>query len=321
MGTQKRNLGLDILKSVLAWLVILGHILQIQITNGNSEVSIWAIEYFIYSFHMPLFIAITGYLMYGKRIEVQAFIKKRSIQLLVPCLVWGLLIGIYDYYIGHDNLKQVVKDVILSDLWYLKSLYVILLVSLPFLLFRESIYKAIGVLIIFATSALFGGIFLMALQTPAFLFGYYLHAIEYKLEGKKLIRIIFFVISLLLFVSELAILRPDIDTNCLNILQYDSSAYYLNYANRMLLALSGIPVIFLAFKRVLWGGGVLSTIGRYSLGIYCVQSLITERLFASLFSHCSLIGCFIISIVQLTICILLCVLFEKNKFLKKTIGM
>ena len=258
MNTSIRNQGLDVLKAVLAWLVILGHILQIQIANGNTDFLSGQIEYFIYSFHMPLFIAITGYFLYGKKVEIQSFIKKRSVQLLVPCLVFGLIIGFYDYFIGHSSIQLAVKDFILSDLWYLKSLYIILLVSLPFLLFRTNISKVIGVVIVLAISALFGGIFLLALQAPAFLFGYFLHAFEVRLEGKKLISIIIFVIALLLFVSELTIFRPDINTNCLNILQFNSSAEFVNYANRILLALTGILVIFFAFKRIKWGGGTFN---------------------------------------------------------------
>ena len=53
-----RNYFLDYSKGILAFLVVLGHVITLKYTYGDywNSYSIWC----IYSFHMPLFIAISG---------------------------------------------------------------------------------------------------------------------------------------------------------------------------------------------------------------------------------------------------------------------
>ena len=92
-----RNGRLDMLKAILAFLVILGHVLQIRITTGDATTIMQSAKYFIYSFHMPLFIALTGYFLEGKIISPILFLRKKSLQLLSPLTVWGVLISLYDY--------------------------------------------------------------------------------------------------------------------------------------------------------------------------------------------------------------------------------
>lgn len=53
-----RNTGIDSLKGILIVLMIMGHILQGNVMDNYSR-------FIIYSFHMPLFIGIAGYLMAG----------------------------------------------------------------------------------------------------------------------------------------------------------------------------------------------------------------------------------------------------------------
>ena len=60
---NKRLLWADSLKGVLILLVILGHAIQRVLVDECFSNHIWNI---IYSFHMPAFMAISGYLTYGK---------------------------------------------------------------------------------------------------------------------------------------------------------------------------------------------------------------------------------------------------------------
>lgn len=77
---------LDYVKGILALLVVLGHVITLKYTYGDywNSYSTWV----IYSFHMPLFIAISGYLT-GKEIDIlnyKQFIKKKAQRLLYPWL-------------------------------------------------------------------------------------------------------------------------------------------------------------------------------------------------------------------------------------------
>ena len=50
-----RNKNIDLIKGILVLLVIIGHVLKGSLSENLAR-------YIIYSFHMPLFIAIAGYL-------------------------------------------------------------------------------------------------------------------------------------------------------------------------------------------------------------------------------------------------------------------
>lgn len=94
LTTNCRNVLLDILKGLLIIFVLLGH--SIQYGSGASfyESYFWTdvVVRFIYSFHMPLFMAIAGYLCYfslGKHGSWE-YIYRRCYKLFPPILVWSL---------------------------------------------------------------------------------------------------------------------------------------------------------------------------------------------------------------------------------------
>lgn len=83
---NNRNYFIDYVKGILALLVVLGHVIILRYTYSDywNSYSTWL----IYSFHMPLFIAISGYLT-GKDINIisyKQFIKKKAQRLLYPWL-------------------------------------------------------------------------------------------------------------------------------------------------------------------------------------------------------------------------------------------
>ncbi len=89
--TQPRLIWADSLKGWLMLLVILGHAIQGTLgyeCNNNHVFN------FIYSFHMPAFIAVSGWLLFRGDLssytkeEYLKSCKRRSLQLLVPYFVW-----------------------------------------------------------------------------------------------------------------------------------------------------------------------------------------------------------------------------------------
>lgn len=59
--TMKRLLWADSLKGILIVLVVLGHAMQETLKAGCFENHVWN---YIYSFHMPAFMAVSGFLNY-----------------------------------------------------------------------------------------------------------------------------------------------------------------------------------------------------------------------------------------------------------------
>ena len=86
---SKRLRWLDVLRGFLILLVILGHVMQSFVADIENN-RIWSI---IHSFHIPAFMAISGYLMYkeGGLINHKQIFVRRIQQLLIPFLIWSLI--------------------------------------------------------------------------------------------------------------------------------------------------------------------------------------------------------------------------------------
>lgn len=93
---MKRNQCLDLAKGIGIVLVVLGHCIQYgngtQFENSCSffKEPIYAI---IYSFHMPLFVLISGFFFAAtvRKYDAVTCLKKKMTELLLPILSWGLI--------------------------------------------------------------------------------------------------------------------------------------------------------------------------------------------------------------------------------------
>lgn len=94
--SKERNLYLDILKAISIILVIVGHCIQY---GAGAEYLAWGmclynpVFIFIYSFHMPLFMMISGYLFAfscKNKTPLQLLVAKAK-QMLVPLFCWSFV--------------------------------------------------------------------------------------------------------------------------------------------------------------------------------------------------------------------------------------
>lgn len=88
---NQRLLWADSLKGILIMLVVLGHAIQEVLREACFDNHVWNI---IYSFHMPAFMAVSGYLNYrtGDSSEKRSsIISRRFQQLLIPFFIWALI--------------------------------------------------------------------------------------------------------------------------------------------------------------------------------------------------------------------------------------
>ena len=91
---SKRLVWADATKGVLMLLVILGHCIANVIGNEAANTNYWWC--LIYSFHMPAFIAISGYLNYRSERkngynQLLGLVYRRFRQLIVPFLIWSVI--------------------------------------------------------------------------------------------------------------------------------------------------------------------------------------------------------------------------------------
>lgn len=85
---EKRNEKIDFLKGVAIFLVVYGHIIQYCIKN-KGDFFLNLVFKIIYSFHMPLFMIISGYLFYNtlqNNKQIKQLIYKKFKQLIVPAI-------------------------------------------------------------------------------------------------------------------------------------------------------------------------------------------------------------------------------------------
>ena len=110
---------LDTLKGILIVLVILGHVIQANI-DSYQEVFLFR---FIYSFHMPLFFFISGFLTFRKSAK-HGFIAKRARQCLIPFATWALLTPLIKT--GNFDMQQTLQTLLYPNngLWFLYNLFI-----------------------------------------------------------------------------------------------------------------------------------------------------------------------------------------------------
>lgn len=115
---------IDQLKGITIFLVVLGHLIE---HNAGRNNFLWT---FIYSFHMPLFMFISGYLAnvtfkidHLNFSNIVLFIGKKSRTLLLPFLSWGVLIPYFVLQNSNNKLGTYIYDYIYhwgEGLWFLQ---------------------------------------------------------------------------------------------------------------------------------------------------------------------------------------------------------
>lgn len=127
---RKRLIWADSLKGWLILLVILGHAIQDALGNACDTNHVWNM---IYSFHMPAFMAVSGFLTYRtQRVEGGVFLLcvRRFRQLGVPYFLWTIILLVVN---GTFSMGTIGQYLLYPDkgFWFL---YVLLLINVLFLL-------------------------------------------------------------------------------------------------------------------------------------------------------------------------------------------
>lgn len=122
-----RNTYFDILKGIAILIVVYGHCLQTFYPNWTES----CIGKCIISFHMPLFMLVSGYFFYPSVLKTDciSFIRKRFVHLYLPSLTWGafscFLIG-GGKILGHKTLEMgYFISLFFTGMWYLTVLFLL----------------------------------------------------------------------------------------------------------------------------------------------------------------------------------------------------
>ena len=173
---MKRDYRIDSLKGLLIILVVLGHVIT---TLDNVNVINHAVMGFIYVFHMPLFILISGYLTRPNHQQSQRQLWHGIINLLVITILFQFFNMLRHLPLGKDPIKMLLEFPH-GILWYLMSLiyWRLLLYYTPQALSkRPLIYLSLAVCLSILSGLTHLGNFLSIQRAinfyPFFLLGYY----------------------------------------------------------------------------------------------------------------------------------------------------
>lgn len=128
MIKKTRIKAFDFLKLIAIFFVIWGHAIQYFLSSDYSDEPVFRI---IYSFHMPLFMMISGYFSFSSMsLSMGIFLKKKIVQLLLPVFTWGAFLWIYQLVyeciqtkVLSTNIDSLLQ-ILICDFWFLKSCFI-----------------------------------------------------------------------------------------------------------------------------------------------------------------------------------------------------
>ena len=156
MVGNMRNTSLDNVKTFLVLLVVLGHVIQSGYSSESINFDESLLFQVIYSFHMPLFMAVSGYLFDWEKPAS----PKKYLVLLIPFFSWGIINAYIDgatFFQMYEVLFELITKPD-SGLWYLFVLCQILLIC--------QFVKATGVRFRHSALTIISLIFFRALSSP-----------------------------------------------------------------------------------------------------------------------------------------------------------
>lgn len=337
--SNKRLIWADSLKGWLMLIVIFGHAIQSNLGVDCECNHLWNI---IYSFHMPAFMAVSGWLAYRGANPSRPInsdwgylrsCKRRALQLLIPYIAWTLISYLTK---GDYTLSAACNTLIFPDtsFWFLWVLFWICVIFNLAQLVASKLKVNEMVLILGTCLLLFGVMIVMEIRVLGFQFlayyflfytlGYCLH----KYESTKFLKVTRNNSCLIIFTLLWAFLAwgwsmHGVPSWMPTIPHVPSGL--LQYSYRGFTALVAIVVLVGVAPKLLNGTSKMNQticgLGVISLGLYVVHlSLIGHIVkgILALVTNVSTWLCIAISfVVVLTVSYLIVWLLSKNKYTAK----
>lgn len=281
---DKRIIWADAVKGILILLVVLGHCIAATIGNEAANVDYWWC--LIYSFHMPAFMAISGYFAFRskvkKSVNVGKIIIRRFQQLMVPFFLWSIIkIGIEEGDIS-DFYKCILYPT--NTFWFLWALFFIVVLFVFFdrlsqkLKVKQELIMGVLCLLCAAIMAILKDIRVLGIQYILYYFifyclGYYIHKYHVLIDKKWLIALMmlaWFVLGSFWRPRELPSFLPFTG----------NFAIIVRYVYKFIVAILAVLVMFNLAPIIMNGNRkfnkMLCKLGTVSLGVYTVHLTFTN---------------------------------------------
>lgn len=282
----RRIAYIDSLKCLAIYLVLLGHCLQhLSVADRYHNPAFL----FITSFHMPLFMLLTGFFA-GKSLNLSfsRLLQQKSVRILLPTLVWSLI------FLAISNICGIplpgyasAPDYIIGNLWFLKSAFICYI--LHYLCFKPVMRSAAGgshtvAPLIYASiiSLLISQIlplYKVNFMYPCFLAGYLIHdrlplIIRYRTPLLILSILLYLAIFLTIpdsYYTAMPMIKEQLLSGDLSPLPLLAGVQL----TRITMGISASLALIIIFHQYL-KTDVLAPLGRRPLLIYILQSFLLE---------------------------------------------
>lgn len=344
MEKRKQVFQYNFIKAIATLLVFFGHGLELSffespdVTASNfpyfnvafqGRNIISFLQAFIYGFHMPLFMAITGavfILAYKEKNNVGKWVSKRFKRIILPYFIIGIFILVpVRYLIGYygvdDNvIKVIFNDILLSKdcnyLWYLLVIFeigVLMLLFYKFVKIKKPITQFLVLFLLLILSA--GSNLLQKLpfqmnRTCQYMFWYYLGMMFelYKdkvldsFKRKKTAAVIFFLVYIISFVGYrvmLSIVDNELYTGII-LAGVKVVKMGLSY---VMAVIGSLSVVLLCYGLKNENNKFLSFINKHSFKIYLWHSIF-------MFAFCKLVYLIVPSTSMNNLLYIVCVIMK-----------
>lgn len=293
---KQRNESIDILKGIAIFLVVVGHVIQYS-SQGAFNFFSNKLFSFIYTFHMPLFMLISGYLFYHSFIkkDIKQTLQNKIQQLLYPIIIFTIL----NYYISviieimvdgsllkFLNANWVSK---LSNIWFLWSVLAsTIVICLSHALTKNKKNAFVLSLILCPIVYLFpngdNNLFMYGFFITGFYFAQYKNLFPTKLLKLKYVFSLLFLIILPFWENDFYIyLTGMFNFSSFNLffkqITVDIIRYVYGIAGSVFMITMVNMIVSNKNKVVLKLLSTLKYIGQKSLQIYLIQIVVIENLF------------------------------------------
>lgn len=336
---KERNHLLDTIKGVAIILVVFGHCIQLGCgTEYIEQKAYWdnIIFKLIYSFHMPLFALVSGYLMFPslQRYAFGEYVKKQLLNIGLPLLSWSIIafsISLAKNGVGGAISYKSYFNALMGNLWFLRVLLVdSLLVAVVTTIFKSMRCRMIAFGIILIIALFMPDVFhynRAVYLLPYIVIGYAGFPYLKNHEKKKLpwwfviSSIAIFAVLLIGFKSEYIYSYPHAQTY---LIAQGSSLHNMAYqlyvdVYRWVIGSAGCAMVILVVCKLVQNTrNIVSEIGKLSLAIYILSVMIYQEFLVLLTGSVSY-NILLISL-ETVIIIALCVITAKILCINKFVG-
>lgn len=301
-----KNPTLNVLKGFAIVLVVYGHVIQRSMVVAGQDFFSHPVFKIIYTFHLPLFVFISGYLLAVslQRRSLFAVFLARCKSLLLPFTVWSILDLLINAFLNKMDGnggpihwgQEIVQYLFVNPaVWFLFMLFMMSCVLLCSIKLQNRLGLA-------AFGFVYGGILLIPVNEYAavyyvkWFYLFYLTGYCVNRFGMKIIANFnnaFVLAGSLILLSVLAAYWTKTDyiyVNKMNFITADYGVELLRLTYRYCVGFLGIIVMFFLGSYISKNksGHVLGFIGVLSLDIYLLQRYLVEGLYPRLLARTGL---------------------------------